>query len=364
VLFGTVLVLLAIGSTAVFSSTTPVSQRYFGNSTAMFLRHMSMVGLGLITMFLFSRIDYRVTRRLAMPMIGASIVLLAMTLVPDFPWAVTRKGATRWIDLGFTAVQPAELAKMALVVYIAHILSQGEGRIRDYRRGFAPICTVAGVFVVLLMKQPNYGNVLAISLLTGAMLFFGGARLTHMMASGACVLPVVAILGAQQSHIARRFNTFLQGGDPQNAGYQIHQSFVALGSGGLIGMGPGEGRQAEFFLPDSHTDFVFAILGEEFGLVGTVLVVALFAMFLWRGVRVAHRAPDLFGRFLALGLTMMVALVAMMNILVVLGLVPTAGMPLPFISYGGSAMVMNLGAVGILLSISARTGGRRRRVVA
>ncbi len=359
-----VLLLLGLGSVVVFSSSTAVSEEYFGASTKMILNHLVKVVMGLGLLFFMSRVDYRAIRRLSLPLVAGSTLLLALTLVPNCPWAVTTKGATRWIDLGFMVVQPAELAKLALVVYIATILSSGEGRIRDYRRGFVPVLTVLGIFVVFLVQQPNFGNALTLSLLAGVMLFLGGARFTHLFGSGLSTMPLLAFVAIQRPHVLRRFEGFLDpGADPLGASFQLRQSLVALGSGGFFGLGPGAGRQSDFFLPDSHTDFVFAILGEEFGLLGTLAVVALFALLLWRGAMIARHAKDLFGRYLAIGITSMIGIVAFLNVAVVLGLAPTTGLPLPFVSYGGSAMMVNLGGVGILLSIAARAGAGRRRVV-
>jgi cell division protein FtsW len=363
-LFLAVLLLLGLGSVSVFSSSTTISSDLSGSSTRMFLNHLTKIGLGLALLALLSRVDYRVLKRLVIPMIGASMGLLALTLVPDFPLAVTAKGATRWIDFGIMAIQPAEVAKLSLVIYVASLLSQGEGRIRDYKRGFVPVLTVLGIFVVFLVLQPNFGNVLTLGLLTAIMLFVGGARLMHMASSGMATMPLVAFVALNKRHVVSRIGTFLDpGADPQGAGFQLHQSLIAFGSGGLLGHGPGAGRQSEYFLPDCHTDFVFAVLGEEFGLLGTLAVVALFAVVVWRGLVIARSAKDLFGRHLAIGLTAMIGIVAFLNMAVALGLAPTAGLPLPFVSYGGSAMLVNLGGVGILLSIARRSQRSWRRTV-
>lgn len=355
-----VLALLGLGCIAVFSSSDALSERYYGSSTAMVLQHLSKVFVGLVLLVLFSRLDYRVLKRLAMPFVVASMGMLAMTLIPHFPLAVTKKGATRWLDFGFMIVQPAEFAKLALVTYVATMLSK-EGRIRDYKRGFVPVMTVLGLFAFFLIQQPNFGNVLTLSLIAGTMLFLGGARFAHLATSGLATVPIVAFLAIQKPHVIRRFEGFLDPtGDPLGASFQLRQSLVALGSGGVFGMGPGAGRQSDFFLPDSHTDFVFAILGEDFGLLGTLVVVALFAILVWRGFVVSKNASDSFGRYLACGITAMIGIVAFLNIAVATGLAPTTGLPLPFLSYGGSSMMVNLGGVGILLSIASRSQARGR----
>lgn len=361
-----VLALLGLGSATVFSSTTSVSTEFYGSSTRMFLNHLSKVGLGLGVLVMLSQLDYRVVlrRRLAAPLVLGALVLLAMTLVPDFPWAVKVKGATRWIRVGAMVIQPAEIAKLAIVVYVASILAQGEGRIRDYKRGFGRVLTVLGLFAVFLMLQPNFGNVLSLTLITVVMVFLGGARLGHLTTSGMGVVPVIGLVASQKPHVMARVLSYLHpDADPAGAGFQLRQSLVALGSGGLFGLGPGSSRQSEFFLPDCHTDFVFAVLGEEFGLIGTLAVVVLFGVIVWRGVAIARSSRDLFGRYLAVGVTAMIGVVAFLNMAVVLGLAPTTGLPLPFLSYGGSAMLVNLGGVGILLSIASRSRAKHRRVV-
>jgi cell division protein FtsW len=362
-LLGSVLALLGLGCIAVFSSSDQLSEHYYGSPTAMVLQHISKVFVGLVLMVVFARIDYRVFRRLAMPLVLISMAMLAMTLIPHFPLAISKKGATRWLDLGFMVVQPAEFAKLSLVVYIAMMLAR-DGRIRDYKRGFVPVMTVLATFCMFLIQQPNFGNVLCLTLISCAMLYFGGARFTHLATSGLATIPLLTFMAFQKPHVIRRFEGFLHpSGDPLGASFQLRQSLVALGSGGFFGMGPGAGRQSDFFLPDSHTDFVFAILGEDFGLLGTLLVVALFGILLWRGLVVMREAADGFGRYLACGITAMIGIVAFLNMAVVLGLAPTTGLPLPFLSYGGSSMMVNLGGVGILLSIASRSPVKGRWVV-
>lgn len=358
--------LLGIGSVTVWSSSHSVSTQYYGSGSHMLLSHLAKIVMGLALCVLFAALDYRVIlrQRLAVPMVLVSAGLLALTLVPGNPLAMTVKGATRWLKIGFLVIQPAELAKLALVAYVASILASGEGRIRDYKRGFVPVVTVLGVFCVLLMFQPNFGNVLCLTLITISMIFLGGARLTHLATSGMGAVPAIAVVALQKPHIIRRLEAFLDpASDPQGAGFQITQSLLAIGSGGLFGRGAGGSRQSDFFLPDCHTDFVFSVLGEEWGLLGTLTVLALFAIVVWRGLAISRASRDLFGRYLALGVTLMIGLVAFLNIAVVLGVAPTAGLPLPFVSYGGSAMMVNLAGVGVLLSIASRSRSPRRRVV-
>lgn len=358
--------LLGIGSVTVWSASHSVSTQYYESGTHMLLSHLTKIVMGLALCVLFAALDYRVIlrRRLAMPLVITAAVLLALTLVPGNPLALTVKGATRWLRIGFLVIQPAELAKFAIVAYVASMLASGEGRIRDYKRGFVPVVTVLGVFCVLLMFQPNFGNVLCLTLITVGMIFIGGARLSHLTTSGMGAVPAIAVIALQKPHVLRRMEAFLHPtADPRGAGFQINQSLVALGSGGLFGRGAGASRQSDFFLPDCHTDFVFSVLGEEWGLLGTLAVLALFAIIIWRGLVISRDSRDLFGRYLALGITLMIGVVAFLNIAVVVGVAPTTGLPLPFVSYGGSAMMANLAGIGVLLSVARRSRSTRRRVV-
>jgi len=357
-----VLALLGIGSVAVFSSSVAISGGANETKATMFLAHLTKVAMGLFLMLALSQVDYRVLRRLALPMVGVSALLLGLTLIPGLPIAHSVKGATRWLDLGFLVIQPAEIAKLSLVLYVASILAGGDNRMHRYRRGVVPVLTVLGVFSLMLVMQPNFGNVLALGIVTMLMLFLGGARIVHLLGSAASTSPIVLVYAFQHPHVLRRFEGFLNpAADPLGASFQLRQSLVAFGSGGFFGLGPGAGRQSEFFLPDCHTDFVFAVLGEEFGLLGTLAVVALFAALIATGIRIARSVEDPFGRHLALGVTIMIGVVATLNMSVVLGLAPTTGLPLPFVSYGGSAMMVNLAGIGILLSIASRARERRRR---
>jgi len=268
-------------------------------------------------------------------------------------------------------VQPSELAKLALVIYMADVLTRKQEELTDFVKGLLPRLVMAGAIVLLIAAQPDYGSALAVAMIALVMLFLGGVRVLHIAGLTGAAAIVGAIAVHKVAHIAERwavwrssFDLSLEGLDTHGAGFQIYQSLVALGSGGAVGRGLGASLQRAF-IPDPYTDFAFSIWGEELGLLGSLGVGALFVFLMLRGLRVARRAPDLYGTVLAGGLTAMVTTYAVINIGVATALIPTTGLPLPFVSYGGSSLVVNMAAIGILLNVSRRlipegAGGARR----
>jgi cell division protein FtsW len=253
--------------------------------------------------------------------------------------------------------QPVELAKFSLLLYLASFLTRRQEMLASFSQGLLPLLLVAGGMAGLTMLQPDMGNAMVLVILTLVLAYLGGARVYHMGLIAAAALPVAAAAILTKPYRLRRIVAFMNPwDDPQGSGFQIIQSFLALGSGGWLGRGLGESKQKLFYLPEAHTDFIFAIVGEELGLAGAVVVVALFVLLVWRGLRVGLRAPDAFGSYLALGLTIMLATQTLVNLGVVTGALPTKGLPLPFISSGGSALLMALFSTGVLLNISQHTG--------
>jgi cell division protein FtsW len=286
-----------------------------------------------------------------MPLLVLSFVLLVLVLVPPFGQSIN--GTRRWFRIASFSFQPVELAKLALVVYIAAFLTRRQELVQTFGRGLMPLLLVAGAMAGLTILQPDLGNSLALVLLTLALAYLAGARMLHMAAIALAALPLVAVLIAMKPYRWRRMVAFMNPwDDAQGSGFQIIQSFLALGSGGWLGRGLGESKQKLFYLPEPYTDFIFAIIGEELGLVGAALIVALFALLIWRGLRIGLRAPDAFGAYLGLGLTIMLATQTLVNLGVVTGALPTKGLPLPSISFGGSALLMALFSAGVLLNIS------------
>jgi cell division protein FtsW len=286
-----------------------------------------------------------------LPILAVTCLLLVLVLIPSL--GVVAKGARRWLRLGPISVQPAEMVKLVVVLYLAGYLAKKEGYITEFARGFLPPLLVVGLLAGLVLLQPDLGTVVVIGFVTLGLLFLAGARLVHLFGLVPFVLPAVAVLIWKSPYRLQRLMTFLDPmKDPTGAGFQVNQSFLAFGSGGLFGVGLGEGEQKLFFLPEAHTDFVLALAGEELGLVGTGAIMLCYAALVLKGFQIAARAREPFGRHLALGITLLLGLQALINAGVVTGMLPTKGLTLPLVSYGGSSLMVNLLAIGILLSVS------------
>jgi cell division protein FtsW len=302
-------------------------------------------------MGIVSRIPYEVWNRTALPLVLVTAILLGLVLIPGI--GIELNGSRRWYRFGPLTLQPSEVARLCAVIYLARYLMKKRDRLDDFFRDFLPPMIVIGVLVALIMGESDLGTAAVLGLVAGLMLFIGGARWRHLWVMGLLAAPVLYAMIMKIGYRRQRLMAFLDPWrDPTDAGFQMIQSFLALGGGGPVGMGLGEGRQKLFFLPYPHTDFIFAVIGEELGLLGTLSVLVLFGMLAWRGLSISLRAPDPFGRHLAFGLTMMIIVQAVVNMAVVTGLLPTKGLTLPFLSYGGSSLVANLAAVGILWNIS------------
>jgi len=350
--------LTLVGLVMVFSASAVVATNRFQDSGYFLKRQLAWMTFGLLLMHVSSRIDYIWWKRLWLPLLGLTVTLLAMVLIPSI--GVAAKGARRWLSLGPLVIQPAEIAKLVAVIYLAAYLARKEERLTGFWSGIVPALCVVGVLSGLVLLEPDLGTVVVMGAVTIGMLFLGGARLSHLLSLGLCAVPAVLALALGRSYRRDRLMTFLDPWkDASDTGFQITQSFLAFGSGGLFGVGLGEGKQKLFFLPEAHTDFVLALVGEELGLVGTAVVILLFAIFVVRGFQISARARMPFGRFLGMGITLLIGTQALINACVVTGLLPTKGLTLPFVSYGGSSLVICMLGVGILLSISRdRQAGR------
>jgi cell division protein FtsW len=347
--------LLAIGITMVLSTSYLYAQERFGDGTYFFRKQFIAVGIGLGALFITALIPPATYRRFAYPLLGIVLLLLMMLLTPGI--GVVRGGARRWLSVGGFAFQPTELAKLSLVLYLAHSLAKKSDKITTFSIGVLPHLVVGGIFLGLIVMEPDLGTAVTLGLLLFLMLFVAGARPSHLALIGLAALPVVAFAVMGKEYRMRRLLTFLDPwADASKSGFQIIQSYIAFGSGQIWGRGLGESRQKLFYLPEAHTDFIFSVIGEEMGLLGALAVLALFAVIIMRGLRLAGRIEDPFSQHLAFGLTTLLALQALIHMGVVMGLMPTKGLVLPFISYGGSAMVINLVEAGMLLSLSR---GRR-----
>jgi cell division protein FtsW len=355
-LFALVLALVSVGVVMVYSASAIVAADRFHDPLFFLKKQLFWAVAGFAALWLAMRFDYRRLERLVVPLLVVSIALLVLVLVPPFGQEIN--GTRRWLRGGPVSFQPVELAKFAMVLYLASFLTRRPEAIRTFSHGLLPLLMVAGLMAGLTIIQPDLGNSLALIILTLAVAYLAGARPRHMLAIAGAALPVVGLLIAMKPYRWRRMVAFMNPwDDPQGSGFQIIQSFLALGSGGWFGLGLGESKQKLFYLPEPYTDFIFAIIGEELGLLGALGVLALFALLIWRGLRIGLRAPDAFGSYLALGLTIMLATQTLVNLGVVTGALPTKGLPLPFISFGGSALLMTMFAAGTLLNISQHVTG-------
>jgi cell division protein FtsW len=350
--------LALVGLVMVFSASAVVAGNRFHDSGYFLKRQLAWLTFGFLLLHLASHLDYVWWKRLAIPLLGLMTVLLVMVLIPSL--GVAANGARRWLRLGPISVQPSEMVKLVAVIYLAAYLAKKEDRLTTFSTGLLPALIVVGVLSGLVLLEPDLGTVVVLGLVTVGLLYLGGARGSHLVTLGLCVVPVGLALALGSSYRRQRLATFLEPWkDASDAGFQITQSFLAFGSGGPFGVGLGEGKQKLFFLPEAHTDFVLALVGEELGLVGTATIILLFALFAVRGFQIAARARMPFGRYLGMGITLLIGIQALVNACVVTGLLPTKGLTLPFVSYGGSSLVISLIGVGILLNISRdRQSGR------
>jgi cell division protein FtsW len=346
------MLLLAFGALMIYSSTsvvTPLNARRNITEFYYFRRHLLTVALGSIAMLSAYFLKPSALKKLSVPLLALSFFLLCLVFFPHI--GVTAGGARRWIRLWPTTFQPSELVKLAMVIFLAKYLAAPNYR-PDSFASFAKPLLVMAAFQIVFLKQPDFGSTMSLGVLTFAMLFISGMRLRYIASVLVLSVPVIYKL-VMEPYRLRRITSFLDPWkDPLGSGFQLVQSFISLGSGGLTGLGLGESRQKLSFLPASHTDFIFCLVGEELGLIGASVLIALFVFLFIRGISIASRAQDKFVGYLAYGLTFMISLQALINFAVVTGLIPTKGLPLPFMSYGGSALLVNMAAIGILLKIS------------
>jgi cell division protein FtsW len=363
-LLGTVTaLLLGFGIAATYGAASLVTVRGQSVGLDFAMRQLSGALLGGVLLLLASRQDYYRWRVLAWPLLLVTVVLL---LIPVLPFttgiAPAVNGARRWVELGPLSFQPSELARVAVVVWCAMLAAKKGTQIREFKKGMLPFILVLGLVSFLILLQPNLSMATLVALLGGLVLFASGAKIGHfILLSGAAVILVFHQIRDAQYRLARLV-TFLNPGDATTeAGFQIHQSLVGIGSGGIFGTGFGQGQQKLGYLPYAYSDFLFSTIGEEWGFIGVLAVVSLFALFCWLGFRIARTAADPFGQYLAVGLTASIGLTAFMHMAVSLGLMPTTGLTLPFMSYGRSSQVISLLATGILINIG-RSRGRPRAV--
>ena len=353
------LALIGIGLVMLYSSSSIIAQERFGDSMYFVKRQIVFALVGLAVLIVSKNLPYVLYCRLVYVLLGVTLLSLIIVLLPHVGHRVG--GARRWLRLGPISIQPAEFAKLALIIYISYSAAKKKERLRELSVGYVPHLVVSAVFIGLVVMQPDLGAAITFAVLTFLLLFVAGVRLRYLLATGLAVAPLLALAIAQKGYRLERFLAFLNPWrDPSDTSFQLLHSLLALGSGGPLGVGLGSGQQKLFYLPEPHTDFILAVIGEETGIFGVAIVLLLFALLIYQGVKIALRAPDRFGTYLAAGLTLAVGLQAFINCAVVMGLLPTKGLPLPFISYGGSSLLSNLLAMGILMNISSYAKGHSR----
>lgn len=354
-LFFITLLLVFCGILMVFSSSAHLAKERYGDVYYFLKREVFYFVIGIAVLFTTKTLSYRHYARLVYPMLAATLLLMLLTFIPGLSHSA--KGAPRWISLfGFT-FQPSELTKLMVVIFTAYITAKKGAKIKSLVRGYLPIVGVAGVFILAIVVQKDLGSAFVLSAVVGLMLFVSGTPIKYLVGSVLLAAPAFVIMILSTGFRRQRILAFL---DPwkyqQDSGFQIIQSFVAFKAGGFDGVGLAEGKQKLFYLPEAHTDFILSVVGEEFGMLGVLFVTAAFLFFVIQGIRIALRCQDPFGMMLAFGITCLIGLSAFINFGVVMGILPTKGLTLPFISYGGTSLIVYLAAVGILLNISTHVG--------
>ena len=345
-----VLFLVGIGIVMIYSSSYALALKKFG-SGYFFLRKQALFALlGIMILVACRHIPYRIFRYLSYPMLALAVVFLISIHFSEF--GLSAGGSTRWLRVGRFSFQPSEFARFALVVYLAYSLHKKQAKIKAFAIGFLPHVLVLTLLCILIVIQPDFGSAVILAAITWIMLFVGGVRIWHLTSTLMLILPLAYFFMLNAEYRMRRLLSFLDPWQyPADEGYQIIHSLMAFGTGGIWGTGIGQGYQKLFYLPEPHTDFIFSVIGEELGLIGVLFIIGLYTLILWRGVQIARRAEDDFGAFLAFGLTTAIGLQVFVNMGVALGLLPTKGLTLPFLSYGGTSLLLSMASVGILMNI-------------
>ena len=348
-----VILLISLGLLMVYSASSNLAEHRFGDSNFYLKRQLLFCAIGIGAMLITRYIPCTLYKRMVYPLLLASVLLLMLLFVPGLGRKVG--GAYRWISVAGFSFQPSEMVKFSLAVYLAYSMSKKGADLELFTKGLLPHFLVVGTFMVLIYLQPDLGTAVIIGAWTLMLLFVGGVRVFHLLIIFLLAAPVFAYLVWNAEYRVKRWLAFLNPwDDPKGIGFQIIHSFLAFGSGGIFGAGLGNSKQKLFYLPEPHTDFALSIMGEELGLMGITATIVLFGVLIVGGIRIALNSKDLYSSYLALGLTCFLGLQVIVNMAVVLGLLPTKGLTLPLISYGGSSLVMTLAGIGVLLNISSR----------
>lgn len=351
-LFIVTMILVVIGTVMIYSSSSIIALEKYGDGYHYIKKQIVFVLLGLGVMIGASKVPYRYWGKAAYPAVFLSIALLTLLVIPGFGTKVG--GATRWFRAGGVSFQVSEMVKVALVIFLAYYLTKKIAYIKEFSRVFVVPLAILLSILGLVLCQPDFGAAVIMVMVFMLMFYLAGSRITYLAGLAATAVPAGAILIMQESYRMRRLLSFLNPWeDPNRTGFQIIQSFISFGSGGAFGVGLGNSMQKLFYLPEPHTDFILSVIAEEGGFIGVVIIVVLFSILVFRGFVISFRCTDLFGMLLASGLTAVIALEAFINMAAVMGLVPTKGLTLPFLSYGGTSLMMCMAVVGILLNISS-----------
>lgn len=348
-----VLILMVLSLGVVYSASSTFAMEKWGSSSKLMILHVVKILAALAAIFIFMNIDYKKYKKLTKPLLMGAVALLLVTLA----LGGEVKGATRWLRLGGLGLQPSEFAKYVLIFHLSVLMAEKKERIKDFKTGFLPMMVWIGLVTVLVLLQPNFSNGFMIFAISMVILFVGRAKLSHVVLTFGSLLPFLVAYMLSAPYRMKRILAYIGFGDETGSkiNYQLWQGIIGFGNGGIFGVGPGESKQRDFFLPESYGDFVFSIVGEEYGLIGTIIILALFLTIMLRGMTIAKYAQDDFGRYLAVGITSAITLYALVNAGVTLGVLPTTGLPMPFVSYGGSSMLFSAVAIGVLLNISSQT---------
>ena len=348
------LILVTVGTAMIYSSSSIIALEKFKDGQYFLKKQLFFVFVGLTSMIIMTRISYTQLRKWAYPGMLLSFLFLSMLLIPHL--GMKRGGATRWLNLGGFSFQVTEMVKITMVIFLAHLLTRKAHQLKDFSKGVLVPLVITSITILLILLEPDFGTAVIIATILLLMLCIAGSQIKHLLFLIAAFIPVGLLLIFYKGYRLTRLTAFLDPWkDADNTGFQIIQSLLSFGSGGTFGVGIGDGMQKLFYLPEPHTDFILSIIAEESGFIGVAIVIVMFAIFAFRGFMIALKAPDLFGTLLASGLTMVIALEAFINIAGVMGLIPLKGLVLPFLSYGGTAFIMTMTSVGILLNISTQT---------
>ena len=338
----------------VYSASATISEMKFGGDSALFWSHSLRIIIAIVVLLVFANIDYHHWQKLSKALILLSVFMLLMVLVAG----TTIKGATRWIDLGPIRIQPSEFAKFSLVIHFASLLADKQKLIKDFKLGFLPFLIWLGLICLLIALQPNFSTMAILFVIGVAMLFVGNTQILHVLGTvlGGALLGGIYAVSAEY-RMQRLLGFFgMEESAAEGVNYQLNQALIALGNGGLVGVGAGQSKQSQMFLPESYGDFIFSVIGEEYGFLGLFIIIIAFALIFLRGMIIAKNAPDNFGYFLAIGIVITFAIYVFVNAGVNSGIMPTTGIPMPFLSYGGTAVIIYAAAIGTLLNISAHAG--------